>query len=127
MVVTHVDPFGYEEGVELSEEHHILSRKGDYIATFMGWFEETEAGGNTAFTFENFEGTVEPIKGSAAFWINLSSCHIRDRRSQHGGCPVLKGSKWIVNKWIFSWDQWKNWPCYLEPEQDILPFEGMSS
>ena len=127
MVVTHNDPWGYEEGVELVEDRHILSRTGDYIATFMGWFEETDAGGNTAFTSKNFEGTVEPIKGSAAFWMNLSSCHMKDARATHGGCPVLKGSKWIVNKWIYSWDQWKKWPCYLQPGYAIRPFEGISS
>ena len=127
LVVTHIDPWGYEQGVELVEDRYSLTRTGDYIATFMGWFQDTQAGGNTAFTTENFEGTVEPTKGSAAFWINLSSCHIKDLRSTHGGCPVLKGSKWILNKWIYSWDQWKNWPCDLVPGETIRPFEGMSS
>ena len=93
----------------------------------MGWFEDTKAGGGTAFNQNNFEGTVEPTKGSAAFWINLSSCHIKDERASHGGCPVLKGSKWILNKWIYSWDQWKNWPCELVPLVSIGPFDGMSA
>ena len=92
----------------------------------MGWHQDTQAGGHTAFVYNQFEGTVEPNKGSAAFWINLFSCHTMDRRSRHGGCPVLKGSKWILNKWIYSWDQWKNWPCYLEPGISIHPFKGMS-
>ena len=127
MVMTHSDPWGYEHGVELDEDRHKLTRTGDYLATFMGWFEKTQAGGNTAFTATQFEGTVKPNKGSAAFWINLSSCHKKDPRSSHGGCPVLKGSKWILNKWIYSWDQWKNWPCYLEPEIAVHPFKGMSS
>ena len=90
LVVTHIDPWGYEQGVELVEDRYSLTRTGDYIATFMGWFQDTQAGGNTAFTTENVEGTVEPTKGSAAFWINLSSCHMTDIRSAHGGCPVLK-------------------------------------
>ena len=92
------------------------------IATFMGWFKEPEAGGGTAFISNEFEGVIEAKKGSAAFWINLSSCHIKDSRTLHGGCPVLKGSKWILNKWIFSWDQWKSWPCYLQPYTSIIPF-----
>ena len=29
----------------------------------------------------------------------------------HGGCPVLAGSKWITNKWIRSWSQFKHFPC----------------
>ena len=127
MVVSHSDPWGYEQGVKLVEDRKYLTRTGDYIATFMGWFEDTPAGGNTAFLTKESEGTVQPTKGSAAFWMNLSSCHAKDARSFHGGCPVLKGSKWIINKWINSWDQWKNFPCYLEPYQTIRPFKGMSS
>ena len=127
MVVTHFDPWGYEKGVDLVEDRAHLVRTGDYLATFMGWFEDTIAGGNTGFIDKDYEGVVEPMKGSAAFWINLSSCHYKDTRSQHGGCPVLKGSKWILNKWIYSWDQWKSWPCYLGEGKTIHPFEGISS
>ena len=127
LVVTHFDPWGYEKGTALTDERPHLVRTGDYIATFMGWFEDTLAGGNTGFIEKGYEGVVQPTKGSAAFWINLSSCHYKDTRSQHGGCPVLKGSKWILNKWIYSWDQWKKWPCYSEPYGAIHPFEGMTS
>jgi hypothetical protein len=127
MVVSHMDPWGYEKGAELVEDRQQLSITGDYIGTFMGWLQDTEAGGNTAFIDNHFEGTVEPTKGSAAFWVNLLSCHTMDRRSTHAGCPVLKGSKWILNKWIYSWSQWKKWPCYLEPDITIRPFKGMSS
>ena len=127
MVVTHFDPWGYESGVALVEDRVELVRTGDILATLMGWFADTEAGGNTGFVGEDFEGVVEPAKGSAAFWINLSSCHMKDTRAKHGGCPVLKGSKWILNKWIYSWDQWKTWPCYLMPQMTLRPFEGMTS
>ena len=126
MVGGHMDPWGYETGVELSEERRELVRTGDYIATFMGWFADTEAGGATAFMDQHYEGTVRPTKGSAAFWINLANCHQKDERAQHAGCPVLKGSKWILNKWIYSWEQWKSWPCYLEPLMTIFPFNKIS-
>ena len=65
MVVSHLDPWGYEKGVDLVEDRYFLTRTGDAIATFMGWFQETEAGGNTAFTAPGYEGTVQPTKGSA--------------------------------------------------------------
>ena len=126
MVVSHLDPWGYEQGVDLVEDRHILSRTGDYIATFMGWLENVEGGGATAFDYENFEGILAPRKGSAAFWFNLSYCHRKDVRSSHGGCPVLKGSKWILNKWIYSFDQWKTWPCQLEQYLAIRPFARIS-
>ena len=127
MVIVHADPWGYESGNELEEDRISLVSTGDYIATFMGWLGDTDAGGMTAFTSKHFEGTVAPRKGSAAFWINLASSHQVDERSEHGGCPVLKGSKWILNKWIFSWDQWKELPCDVLPYRTIKPFKGMSN
>jgi hypothetical protein len=33
--------------------------------------------------------------------------------TSHGGCPVLKGSKWILNKWIYYFNQFKKFPCGL--------------
>ena len=66
MVVSHIDPWGYEQGTALVDDRHQLVRTGDYIATFMGWFQETQGGGNTAFTTKGFEGTVEPTKGRMA-------------------------------------------------------------
>ena len=122
-----MDLWGYEKGVELAKDRRGLVRTGDYLATFMGWFADTEGGGETAFTKHTYEGTVKPKKGSAAFWFNLASCHQKDERALHAGCPVLKGSKWILNKWIFSWEQWKSWPCDLYQYKSIDPFSGMSS
>ena len=126
LVDVHQDAWGYESGVKLVMDRAQLVKNGDYIATFMGWLEEVPGGGATAFPYDDYEGIVEPTKGSAAFWIDLSSCHFKDNRALHGGCPVLKGSKWILNKWINSFDQWKDWPCYMKPYATIKPFEGMS-
>ena len=126
MTVAHQDPLGYESGVPLIKAEKSLIRSGDYIGTFMGCLDDTTAGGKTAFTSKQFEGIDEPKKGSAAFWINLSSCHQKDYRSTHVGCPVLKGSKWILNKWAYSWDQSKKWPCKLYPMISMSPFNGMS-
>ena len=126
MVVPHVDPVGYESGAELPEKRLDLLGTGDYISTFMGWLENTEAGGGTVFMNEGFKGILETTKGSAAFWTNLVSCHKKEARSEHAGCPVLKGSKWIVNKWINSWDQWKVWPCKTIPGEALSAFAGMS-
>ena len=122
----HMDPHGYEYGDILTDDTRHLVRTGDYIATFMGWIEDTDAGGSTAFTTKNYEGTITPRKGSAGFWINLSSCHVKDPRAKHAGCPVLKGMKWIVNKWIYSFDQWKHWPCNIRQDVTFHPFSGMT-
>ena len=127
LVETHVDPWGYEQGTRLPEERKHLVTRGDYIATFMGWLQDVQLGGGTGFPSKGFQGRILPRKGSAAFWVNLLSCHRKDARSLHGGCPVLKGSKWIVNKWVYSWDQWKRWPCHTKKFETIEPFSGMSS
>ena len=124
IVERHFDPIGYEKGAMLREGQHTLIQSGDIMATFMAWLKDTELGGATAFTARNFESVIHPKKGSAAFWINLTSCHLRDHRSMHAGCPVLKGSKWIVNKWIYSYDQWKQIPCNLKSRTIISNFRG---
>ena len=122
---SHVDPYGYEEGRKLRWLVRHLFRTGDYIATFMGWIDDTAAGGGTAFIAKHYEGLLEPKKGSAAFWINLSPSHFKDERSKHAGCPVLKGKKGIINKWIYSFDQWKQWPCKLGQNVTFSPFNGI--
>ena len=127
LVERHLDAWGYEQGTRLPETRKHLAMTGDYIATFMGWLQDVEAGGGTGFPVRGHEGILKPRMGSAAFWINLTSCHKKEPRSLHGGCPVLKGCKWIVNKWIYSWDQWKNWPCHTIENKSIDPFEAMSS
>ena len=121
MVEPHVDPWGYESEKIVPKDRVDLVLTGDYIATFMGWFQETDAEGGTAFCARNYEGVLKPKAGDAAFWISLSSSHSVDVRTVHGGCPVLKGSKWIMNKWIYSFDQWKKWPCTTVPDTTIIP------
>ena len=123
MVECHLDPFGYESDAPLDYKHHELVASGDYIATFMGWMNNVQAGGATGFTFDDYESAMKPKKGSAVFWINLDAAHWKDPRSTHGGCPVLKGTKWILNKWIFSFDQWKKFPCSTHEYHPIFPFE----
>ena len=43
---------------------------------------------------------VRPRQGEALlFYSQLPSGHV-DRRSKHGGCPVLEGTKWAANLWV---------------------------
>ena len=91
---------------------HLVS-SGDKFATFMGWLSDVEAGGGTSFIYPDKEMSLKPMKGSVVFWLNLSASHKKDHRLNHGGCPVISSQKWIVNKWIYGFDQWKKWPCTL--------------
>ena len=63
------------------------------------------------FLISGSEGTIMPEKGAAAFWYDLNSQNHRDYTTKHGGCPVLKGSKWILNKWMYSFDNYAKFPC----------------
>ena len=98
----HIDPVGLMEHDELllKQTRPDILVHGDILATFMAWLSDTEGGGGTAFVSPGYEGLILPEKGAAAFWIDLYSDGMRDRHSKHAGCPVLKGSKWILNKWI---------------------------
>lgn len=120
----HIDPHGYQEGFEIPPEREGLKLTGDMLATFMAWLNDVEAGGATAFLEPGHEMTVWPTRGSAAFWIDLTPRGFRDSRTLHAGCPILKGSKWILNKWIFSYDQFRNYPCGLDVKDSYEGFKG---
>ena len=119
---THIDPHGYIEGMELPPDRQGLINTGDMIATFMAWLNDVEAGGYTAFDHVNYEQRLEPTRGSAAFWLDLNKKGFRELRSSHMGCPVLKGSKWILNKWIYYYDQFQNYPCGLQSNEPMEAF-----
>ena len=102
--------------VENYENQPFLSVTGDMIGTLMAWLDDTEAGGGTAYLSPGFEGVILPEKGAAAFWYDLYSNGLRDNHSLHGGCPVLKGFKWILNKWLYMYDNFQKFPCKLKPK-----------
>ncbi|CAD5227325.1 unnamed protein product [Bursaphelenchus xylophilus] len=73
---------------------------GRRIATALFYLNTPHKGGATVFTKLNIH--VAPAKGSAIFWYNLHEDGSGDDRTQHAGCAVLSGEKWIANKWIFE-------------------------
>ena len=118
----HVDPHGYLEGSDVSHAPH-LKHTGDYIGTMMAWLEDTPAGGGTTFFKLGTDVTLLPKKGSAAFWFSLYTDGMRDPASGHGGCPVAVGSKWILNKWIYSFNNWDRQPC-IRQEGEKYEYEA---
>ena len=112
----------------------------------MGYLNNVEAGGATAFCKPFKEEIIQPRKGSITFWYSLGMicfqktkkiCYMyffywlkfyfldtkghRLGETLHGGCPILKGSKWIFNKWIYYFDQWRKFPCGLNPDDTFDP------
>ncbi|CAB4058489.1 P4HA [Lepeophtheirus salmonis] len=67
----HIDPHGMLRGTMVNDDRVSLFKTGDMILTLMGWLDDVEAGGSTAFIYPGREGILKPRKGSAAIWFNL--------------------------------------------------------
>ncbi|KAF4117660.1 hypothetical protein G5714_002213 [Onychostoma macrolepis] len=61
----------------------------------------------------HFGVALKPKKGSAVLWYNLLKNGNVDLYTEHAGCPVLKGNKWVANKWIREFGQEFRRPCSL--------------
>lgn len=86
---------------------------GNRIATVLLYMSDVEAGGATVFPYVG--ARVMPSKGDAVFWHNLLQSGEGDYRTRHAGCPVLKGWKWVSNKWIHEAGNEFNRPCAKSP------------
>lgn len=78
-------------------------------------------GGATAFPYLKLK--VPSIKGAAAFWHNLKASGDDDYWTRHASCPVLMGSKTVMNKWIHGFGQEFRRPCKVEKFVESEEFE----
>jgi len=84
---------------------------GNRIATLLFYLTDVEAGGETVFTKAGI--SLKPRKGDAAFWYNLHRNNTGDWRTEHSSCPVISGSKWVMNKWFHMRGNERQRPCTL--------------
>ncbi|XP_039751146.1 prolyl 4-hydroxylase subunit alpha-1 isoform X1 [Pararge aegeria] len=89
---------------------------GNRIATVLFYMSDVAQGGATVFTELGL--SVFPVKGAAVFWLNLHPSGEGDLATRHAACPVLRGSKWVCNKWIHQGGQELIMPCDLEYQSE---------
>ena len=121
----HPDAVGYhiypDESQPISDKSKLWhSSVGDRQSTFMIYLSTVEAGGGTAFPLLGMKSN--PKTGDALFWNNLLSDGKTDYMSVHGGCPIVIGSKWVTNKWILHYDNFRTTPCHLAEYKPINTF-----
>jgi len=88
------------------------------VASVLLYLTDVEEGGETHFPLEGREGLerlrrghidyktcegglrVAPRAGDALLFWNVHPNATLDKRALHGGCPVVRGEKWVATKWI---------------------------
>ena len=86
---------------------------GQRIATVLMYLSTPEEGGETVFPSAGVKVAgagwsdcaragfaVKARRGDALLFYSLLPDGTKDQASLHGGCPVLKGTKWSATKWI---------------------------
>jgi prolyl 4-hydroxylase len=68
--------------------------------TLLIYLNDIEEGGETVFPYLNLE--IKPQKGKGILFRTLDDNDKIIPESLHGGKPVIKGEKWICNKWIHN-------------------------
>jgi len=88
-------------------------RKNRFITVFW-YLSDVEEGGETIFPRSggaeqpsNFNDCtkglkVTPKEGKAIMFYSMSPDGQFDDYSLHGACPVIKGTKWAANKWVWT-------------------------
>ena len=87
------------------------------LATIF-WYMSTVGGGETNFPRAggkpaphnaadcSFGLSVAPEKGKVILFYSMDGGGGLDYYSLHAGCPVLSGTKWAANKWLWNKPQW---------------------
>ena len=110
LIDAHQDSAGYRERPEdVDNTVEAVKHGGLRTMAWMIYLTEVAAGGRTVFTGNNL--AVSPERGSALFWLNHRSDGRGDLRTYHTGCPVLRGNKWIANKWVKWHGSMWSYPC----------------
>jgi len=100
MVVRYNQGEKYNDHHDYFEEGHnnCMGPAGQRYATFFGYLEAPEEGGETEFPFIGVK--AKPVKNAATFWWNKTPSGKVLPLTTHRGNPVGKGTKFGLNIWI---------------------------
>ncbi|XP_046675051.1 prolyl 4-hydroxylase subunit alpha-2-like isoform X2 [Homalodisca vitripennis] len=85
-----------------------------------GFLNDVARGGHTVF--EHWGLSFRPQKGAALFWFNILRNGMPDHSTEHGDCPVLTGSKWILKKWFRELNNDVTKYCMVDPQTSFKYF-----
>ena len=78
---------------------HRNTKPAGRVATAVLYCKVAERGGGTTFTKADI--FVKPTKGMATFFAYKGANGRMDEGyTEHSGCPVLEGEKWITTAWM---------------------------
>lgn len=106
----------YDSHYDSFDEASYGKQLSQRIATVLVYLSDVDEGGETSFLFEGVNGTeriktvdykkcntgikYKPRAGDALLFWSIHPDMTMDKHSLHGGCPVVKGTKWTATKWI---------------------------
>ncbi|WIA36948.1 hypothetical protein OEZ86_008188 [Tetradesmus obliquus] len=108
----------YQPHMDVYDPAEYGPQKSSRLATLILYLGEPEGGGETAFPREGKEGDKRklpdaagcsklgfkytPRAGDALLFYSLHPDNSIDPRALHSGCPVARGTKWVVTKWLHN-------------------------
>lgn len=104
---------------------------GGRVATAILYCKNADRGGGTTFTKSDI--FVKPTAGMAAFFSykDLETGRMDEGYTEHSGCPVLEGEKWITTVWmregVSREDPWSAFDpngVRMTVEEAVAPAEG---
>ncbi|CAK0751918.1 hypothetical protein CVIRNUC_002105 [Coccomyxa viridis] len=125
--VSHGEPFNvlryqlgqhYDSHYDIFEPESYGPQSSQRMATILFYLSDVEEGGETVFPLEgqygmerlqasgfNFKSCVggyqyKPRRGDALMFYSMHPNGTFDKHALHGGCPVVKGEKWVATKWL---------------------------
>ncbi|MBM7579622.1 prolyl 4-hydroxylase [Jeotgalibacillus terrae] len=93
----------YTPGQEYKAHHDYFlptskAASNNRISTMVVYLNEVEEGGETYFPELNI--SITPQKGSAVYFEYFYNDEELNKKTLHGGAPVIKGEKWVATQWM---------------------------